>query len=408
MRRIWLFVLILVALIWPGLEALGQIDPEVRKLLQFGFSQPLQGASPVAGYAFYFVNEPNYPVTNTTLRLAVAPVYVDSELGLKSALGPNTDVGIGLAGGGFADSYFDFKKGKYHPSSSFEGNSAEISGSIYQLFNPGALIPLNGVLRLREHYAMYNTYGNTSPAFSLPDDHSTTAFRAGLRWGGKEPVIHPDLAMELSAWYEGQFRTDSGEYGFHDDRTLEEFSQLFWARGLLIYTLPESKQSFSVNLIGGTSIHADRFSAYRLGGNLPLSSEFPLLIPGYFYEELSAKSFVNFSSEYSLPLDPAKKWSLLVYGALADLDYLPGLSQAGDFNSGLGLGVSFRSPTGGWQVQTSYGYGFEAIRDSGRGGQTVGLLLQFDLQAEHRAGHFIPPGDPNESRGLIHFLQNMF
>jgi hypothetical protein len=408
MLRIWIFVLIIAGLLLPSRNVQGQIDPEVRKLLQFGYNQPFVGASPISGYAFYFVNEPNYPLTNTTLRLAVAPVYLDSELGIKGALGPNTDLGLGLAGGGFADSYFEFRDGKYHPAGSFIGHSAEVSGSIYHLFNPGDRIPLNGVLRLREHFSVYDDNDTTSPSFVLPHDHSTVALRAGLRWGGKEPVIHPDLAMELSAWYEGQFRTDSGSYGYNGDRILQPFSQLLWARGLLIYTLPESKQSFSVSLIGGTSSDADRFSAYRLGGNLPLSSEFPLLIPGYFYEELSARSFVTFSGEYSLPLDPAKQWSLLAYGALAELDYLPGLSQPGDFNSGLGLGVSYRSPTGGWQIQTSYGYGFEAIRDTGRGGQNIGLLIQFDLQAEHRAGGLVSPGDPNESRGLIHFLQNLF
>jgi hypothetical protein len=408
MRRIWLLVLMLDGLMFPCRNVRGQIDPEVRKLLQFGYNQPFVGASPISGYVFYFVNEPNYPLTNTALRLAIAPVYLDSELGIKNALGPNTDLGLGLAGGGFADSYFEFRHGKYIPADSFTGHSAEISGSIYHLFNPGQRIPLNGILRLREHFSIYDDEDQTSASFVLPHDDATTALRAGLRWGGKEPVMQPDLAMELSAWYEGQFRTASDSYGYNGDRVVESLSQLLWARGLLIYTLPDSRQSFSASLTGGTSSHADRFSAYRLGGNLPLGSEFPLLIPGYFYDELSARSFATFSAGYTLPLDPAKRWQFLAYGAAAELDYLPGLAQPGHFNSGLGLGVGYRSPTGSWQIQTSYGYGFEAIRDSGRGGQSIGFLLQFDLQAEHRSGHLLNPGDPNTSRGMIHFLQDLF
>jgi hypothetical protein len=408
MRRIRLGLALILAFCLQSRMLPGQIDPETRKLFQFGYNQPLAGAAPLAGYAFYFVNAPNYPATNMTLRLAVAPVYLDSELGFKGALGPDTDLGVGLAGGGFADSYFEFRDGKYLRADSFTGHSAEVSASAYHLFNPGAQIPLNGVLRVREHYSVYESDDTTGKSFALPNDPAMTAVRMGLRWGGREPVIQPDLAMELSAWYEGQYRTGSGPYGNDGDRTLEEFSQLLWARGLLIYTLPESKQSFSLSLTGGGSDHADRFSAYRLGGNLPLSSEFPLLIPGYFYQELSARTFVTFSGEYLLPLDAAKQWSLMTYGAVADLDYLPGLAQPGHLNSGVGVGLAYRPARGSWQIQTSYGYGFEAIRDQGRGGQEIGVLVQFDLEARHRAGPAAPPANPNESRGLIHFLQNLF
>jgi hypothetical protein len=406
MHRIWIAMLLVPGLLWPGRAAFGQIDPEARKLFQFGFNQPLQGASPVAGYMFYYYNQPDFYQSNLTLRLAVAPVYLDSELGISGALGPNTDLGLGLAGGGFADSYFEFRDGKYYPSDSFEGHSAELSGSIYHLFNPGQRIPLSGILRLREHYSIYDEYNNTSPAFVLPHDHSTTSLRAGLRWGGREPVMSPALAMEISAWYEAQFRTDSGNFGYNGDRVLEPFSQLAFARVLLNYTLPDSKQRFSLSLTGGGSGHADRFSAYRLGGNLPLSSEFPLLIPGYFYEELSATDFVNLSGEYSVPLDPAKHWRLITYGAVAEMDYLYGLSQPGHLNSGAGLGLAYQA--GSWQAQTSYGYGFQAMRDSGRGGQEIGILVQFDLAAHRRANPIVNPNGPNESRGLIHFLQNMF
>ena len=44
------------------------------------------------------------------------------------------------------------------------------------------------------------------------------------------PVIRPDLAMEISGWYEGQFRTESGNYGFGGNQSLQGFSHLFWGR----------------------------------------------------------------------------------------------------------------------------------------------------------------------------------
>src|SRR6185436_13688764 len=90
------------------LHAPAQIDPTRRELIQLGFNAPLVGRGPPAAYAYYYLNKPNaFSQSNLTLRLAVAPVYVDSELGIGGALGAKTDVGVGLGGGGFADSYFE-------------------------------------------------------------------------------------------------------------------------------------------------------------------------------------------------------------------------------------------------------------------------------------------------------------
>src|SRR5437899_7955104 len=75
-----------------------QLDPEYRRLLQLGYNQPLEGKGPIAAYGFFYYNNPHFYATNLTLRAAVAPVYLDSELGFKGLLGPNTDVGIGVAG----------------------------------------------------------------------------------------------------------------------------------------------------------------------------------------------------------------------------------------------------------------------------------------------------------------------
>jgi hypothetical protein len=386
-----------LAVVLAALNASGQVDPDKRELVQFGFSQAVEGASPVAAYGYYYLNEPNFYNTNLTLRIALAPVYLDSEVGLVGLLGPHTDLGLGLAGGGFADNYYEFQDGKYLPEQSFTGFSAEGSASVYHLFDPGKLIPLFGILRIKEHYSTYEGSDELAPGFVLPHDHGTTEWRAGLRFGGREPLLHPDLAMELSVWYEGQYRTSAGPYGFDGDRILEANSELYWARALLVYTLPESKQSIDVNLLGGGSWHADRFSAYRLGGDLPLASEFPLTIPGYFYQEISAREFVSFTAQYTLPLDASHLWSLSPIGSIAAVDYLAGLSQPGAVNSGVGLGVGYHSRNGVWDVMADYGYGFEARRAEGRGGQSIGILCQINLGARH-------PGGPTHLDQFIGFL----
>jgi hypothetical protein len=182
---------------------------------------------------------------------------------------------------------------------------------------------------------------------------------------------------------------------------LQPNSELFWMRGLLIYTLPESKQSFDVNFTAGTTGHADRFSAYRLGGTLTMASEFPLSIPGYFYQELSARNFVSFNAQYTFPMNADKEWSLTPMGAAAVVDYLPGTGQPGSFNSGAGLALGYHSHSGKWQIMASYGYGFEAIRSDGRGAQAVGILFELDLHARR-------PGEPTHLDRAIGFFPSHF
>ncbi len=371
-RLLWLCLLV-------PLPASAQIDPTRRDLVQFGYNQAFSGHAPLAGYAYYYHNQPDFLRTNLTLRLSVAPVYLDSELGFVGALGPNTDFGLGLAGGGYADSYNEIHGGTFYPSESFEGNGAEISAGVYHLFNPADEIPLNYILRGTAHYSFYNRDSDTAPDFQLPNDHADFGVRTGLRWGGVEPTLFPPLAMELSVWYEGHLRTDQGAYGINDAYELNRQSHLFWTEAALAYTLPKSQQSFYVRLTAGTSVDADRFSAYRLGGFLPLVSEFPLSLPGYFFQEFSARQFVLLNANYLVPLDPGKLWSLDLNASTAVLDYLPGAEQPGNSLSGVGGGILYHTPSDRWKIILNYAYGIEAVRANGRGANSVGVLFQIDL-----------------------------
>jgi hypothetical protein len=377
-----------------------QIDPEKRQLIQLGYNQPLQGAAPLAAYGFYYRNQPNFlDHTNLVLRLAVAPVYLDTELGVKEILGPNTDMGFGLSGGGFASSYFEIRQGKYLKGESFDGHSGELSTSLYHLFNPDAQVPLNGVARASARAHFYDETDKTAAAFKAPDDYESLTFRTGLRYGGREPSMTTPLAMELSVWYEGHFRTDSGKYGFNNDREVVSHTHLFWTRAMLKYTLPDSGQYFDASLTAGVSANPDRFSAYRLGGYLPLISEFPLNIPGYFYQELSAERFALLNGLYSFPFDAKKTWSGEVFGAAGVVDYLSPLTQPGIFHSGVGAGVTYTSPRGSWYVSLIYGHGFKSIRSDGRGSDQVGLVFQYDFEATKVARRFRPEVNPYGSRG---------
>lgn len=391
-----------------ALSGSAQIDPTKRELVQLGYNQPLEGHGPLAAYAFYFLNKPGFlRDSNLTLRLAIAPVYLDSELGFSSLLGPHTDFAVGLAGGGFADSYSEVRVGNYRQDESFLGHGGEVTASMYHLFNPDQRIPLHAVLRAGAHMSVYARDSKTADEFVLPDDQVSFRVRAGLRLGGREPVMLPELAMELSAWYVGEVRTDANRYGYGGDRAINVAAHQFWARGLLAYTTPGWKHNFAINVTAGNGLNLDRLSAYRLGGNLPLYSEFPLALPGYYFQELTAKAFVLVAGSYNLPLDPKQRFMLNVTAATAGVNYLAGFEQPGYWHSGAGGGLVYRSPSDQWQVALGYGYGFDAIRDDKRGGQSIFLLVQFDWERTKQR-FFDPSANIGRSRGLDSILRNVF
>jgi hypothetical protein len=171
---------------------------------------------------------------------------------------------------------------------------------------------------------------------------------------------------------------------------------MFWAEALLAYVLPETKHSFYLSLTAGTSVDADRFSAYRLGALLPLVSEFPLSLPGYYYQELSAKQFVLLGGNYLMPIDKKGRWSLDVNAATSYVDYIPGLEQPGNWHSGVGGGILYKSDS--FKVMVGYAYGVDAIRTDGRGAHSIGVLMQLDLGQAKEA--MFNPTQPGMWRGL--------
>src|SRR5207245_8142822 len=174
----------------------------------------------------------------------------------------------------------------------------------------------------------------------------------------------------------------SGRYAAFDtntpagDRELRDSSHPLWAQALLAYTMTNSGQSFYVSLIAGGSINAERFSTYRLGALLPLVSEFPLSLPGYYYQEISAREYVLFGFNYQVPLDSQQRWNLNATAATAAIDYLHGTEQPGHWHSGVGGGELYKTPS--WKFMVGYAYGDDAIRTGGRGRQRVGEVMLLD------------------------------
>lgn len=362
-----------------------QIDPFQRSLLQLGLDQSISGRGPQSIYAYYYYNNPQFLKSNVTLRLAAAPVYLDAEIGFPHLLTPQTSLGIGINGGAFGNNYYEMRQGDYHKDQSFDGHGAGASLGLYHRLNPTQMIPLNLVVRGGARYSAFTNTRNTDDQFKLPDDFVTTFARVGVRLAGKEPMLYADLAMEVSAWYEHQWRTDASPYGFSGDRRVQPESDLYWIYAGLNYAWTNTGNQFTFAVTAGGSENADRFSAARLGGVLPLAAEFPLALPGYFYQEISARRFVHLNAAYIAPLSADHRWQLRLGVATACVDFLPGFEQPNHWQTGAGPSLEFTSKSQVWRVILRYGYGFNAIRDGHEGAHSIGLLYQYNFeQRKHR------------------------
>jgi hypothetical protein len=365
-------------------EARSQVDPYARSLIQLGYDQSLSGKGPQSLYAYYYYNDPEFVRTNMALRLAVAPVYLDGEIGFRQIL-PRTDFGLGINGGGFGENYYEVRQGHYYRRESFDGHGGGGALRVYHLINPTHRIPLNLVAHGGAHYSTYSTTSKTDSDFAIPEDRVSTFTRAGLRFAGKEPMLYSDLGMEVSVWFERQWRLDSGPYGFAGDRQIAPTIDLYWLYAGLSYAWTNTGNQFTFALTAGGSENADRFGAWRLGGVLPLAAEFPLTLPGYFYQEISARRFVHLSASYVAPLSFDHRWQLRIGAASAWVDALPDFAQPGSWQTGVGPSLSFTSRSEVWRVILRYGYGFDAVRDGREGAHSVGVLYQYNFERrKHR------------------------
>lgn len=370
-----------VALLTGSPSAWAQIDPYHRNLLQLGYDQPLTARGPRGVYVYYYYNNPEIIGTNTVLRLAIAPAYLDGELGFRQLLSPYTDLGIGFYGGMFGDDFYEVRQGDYRKRESFDGHGGGTALSVYHLLNPGMLIPLNMVGRGGFRYSGYSGTRDTANEFELPDARPMSFARAGLRLAGKEPILYPDLGLEVSAWFERQWRLNDGAYGFNRDRRMNARSDLYWAYAGLDYSWTNVGHKASFAATAGGSEDADRFSSWRLGGVLPLIAEFPLILPGYFYQELTARRFVHLHASYLFPLGTQNRLQFRLEAASALLDYLRGFEQPDRWQTGAGCGLTYTPKNKICRMVLRYGYGFNAVRDNGgKGAHSVGLLVQYDFQ----------------------------
>jgi hypothetical protein len=356
--------------------ARAQRDPEPRAYVEVGTEAPLKGNAPLTGYAFFLWNRPNFPEPDQYLRVVVSPTYLLTEFLQDHWPYGRHAVSIGLNGGGLRYGHEEFRNGRHKEEESFWGHGAEMPLSYYagtKLFDK---LPLEGQVRVTPAFVVYQQSFDTADRFELPPDTGLFTGRVGLRLGGVPPELLPEVALEASAWYEATYRTETGTFGFPEHREpLESLSQRAWGR-LAAVISPADGHTVDVLLTAGFSRDADLLSSFRLGSALPFRSEFPLILHGYFVEEVFAKRFWLLNASYRFPAWPgARKVTIRVGGDIAGVDYIAGHRLPREHLRGVGTDLSV-TLTPRLTVVMGYGYGFDAPRNGGFGGHEAHALIE--------------------------------
>jgi len=368
--------LLTAAVLGAAATASAQVDPEPRANLEIGAAGPLRGDGPISGYAFFLWNRPHFIEEDWYLRLILAPTYARGEMVVDRWPWDGHAVGFGLAGGFFPYSVEEFRNGNHLEQESFWGHGVESFVAYYRRVMIADILPIEGQIQLRPQYVVYQRSGETSGHFRLPEDTPIGNARAGIRLGGVPPELLPELALELSIWYEASYRTNAADYGLADrPENLEHFTDRAWARGGGIIRLPRG-HSLRGFITAGTAERTDALSAFRLGSALPFRSEFPLVLHGYYVDEVVARRFWLVNLAWRFPVWPgSERVKLQLSYDYARVDYAAGrdLPRHGLRGAGADVCITLTS----WAtLMLGYGYGWDAPRGNGFGGHEAHTMLE--------------------------------
>jgi hypothetical protein len=364
-------------LVGPAGEATAQIDPDPRTNLELGAEGPLRGDGNSTGYAFLLWNRPHFLEEDLYLRIVFAPAYLTGELVRDRWPADGHAFGLGLGGGFFPYNVEEFRRGDHKERESFYGHGGEATFSYYRRLKIADLLPIEGQLRFRPQYVVYQRSSDTDRRFRLPADTPIYTGRVGLRVGGEPPELLPDLALELSLWYEVGYRQHAEPFGYRDAPVVTEaHTEQAWARLGGIYSITRT-QTIRAFLTAGVARNPDRLSAFRLGSALPFRREFPLLLHGYYVDEIFAESFGLLNLGYRFPLWPgSERVRLQLSWDYARVSYLAGHALPRQSLRGLGVDLTIGF-TDRLTLILGYGYGLDAPRNQGFGGHELNALMEF-------------------------------
>jgi len=362
-----------------------QPDRERRTILEVGLEHPVRGNGPLGGYGFLLVNRPHFPTEDWYTRVALSPIYLHAELVRDRWPAEGHAVGVGVQGGLFGHNFSDFRDGDYKKSESFNGNGGGASLSYYWRQLKIGRLPLEGQIRLRADYAVYDTGDDTDPAFRLPADSAIYSVRGGVRIGGIPPELFPKQALELSVYHEAKYRATDSSYGLPErPQETEHFTQRTWARAGGIFT-PWLDHSVSLFVTGGIAEDTDALSVFRLGGSLRFRSDLPLILHGYNAGEVFARRFALVNASYQLPPIPGIDWfRLQLSGDYAWVSFLSDhpLPRRNLFGAGVDAIFALDALTKNATLVIGYGHGFDAPRGDRTGGHDAHILFEKKFAAD--------------------------
>ena len=115
----------------------------------------------------------------------------------------------------------------------------------------------------------------------------------------------------------------------------------------------------------------------RLGGGLRMRAEFPLLLHGYYVDEVFARRFVLANLSYRFPIWPGQdRVHLELVGDYARVGYIRNHHLPRSGLAGVGATLSF-ALIKGLTLAVGYGYGVDAPRNRGFGGHEITTLLEY-------------------------------
>ncbi len=348
--------------------AAAQVDPEPRANLELGAEAPLRGTGGVSGYAFFLWNRPHLLNEDLYWRLVVAPTFVMSELVRDGWPAAGHALGVGVDAGLFQNDFDEFRNGQHKKRESFDGDGGEGMLTYYRRLTLGDRLPLEGQLRFKPRYVEYERSGDTDSRFRLPADTMLYTARIGVRLGGESPELLPKQALELSLWHEPTVRQVADPYGLPErPQALRSLTQRTWGRVGGVIPLGET-QVVRLFVSAGTAEQVDALSSFRLGGALRFRSDFPLVLHGYYPDEILARRFWLANLSYRVPAWPgSQRVQLQLSADYAQVDYLAGHSLPRKQLRGVGLDVPI-ALTSDITVVLGYGYGLDAPRGAGFGG----------------------------------------
>jgi hypothetical protein len=134
---------------------------------------------------------------------------------------------------------------------------------------------------------------------------------------------------------------------------------------------------------------------------MTLNSEFPLILPGYFSEEIKARQYAHVTLRGGFPLDDNKKYIINVFAAGATITPAAGTNAGGTNHAGVGTSIEFAPRNGALRGILSYGYAPTAVRGSERGGQGVALSVELNLEPREEGLRHAPPYTQQGLRWLL-------